>query len=305
MFLGRTFATVVSDTHVRKDLRMTTARVHRAASADGTEIAGQVLGDGPPLVLVHGGPHDGDVAWYRLVSHLSGRFTCYLPSVRGRGLSADHPDHSPPRLEEDIAAFVDSVGEQVGVVAWSIGAPNAFGAAVRTDAVAAIAIHEPTVLSVMSEADLAQLFATFERVGAAATEGRLVDAMKDFHAMFASDDESASFDPDYFERCADVVAPLLRQVQDSVGYDGPRSTDPDVLAMIDVPVLLLRGERTELSTFYSDAERYVAQHLGAPPEQVVLGGVGHFAPLLAPDAVAGKLISFLEAAWEPAVRSRG
>jgi pimeloyl-ACP methyl ester carboxylesterase len=30
-------------------------RVQRAVSADGTEIAGHVFGQGPPLVLVHGG----------------------------------------------------------------------------------------------------------------------------------------------------------------------------------------------------------------------------------------------------------
>jgi pimeloyl-ACP methyl ester carboxylesterase len=73
-------------------------RIHRAASADGTEIAGRVQGHGPPLVLVHGVMGDGDIAWESLLHHLTDRFTCYLPSTRGRGLSADNPDHSPPRL---------------------------------------------------------------------------------------------------------------------------------------------------------------------------------------------------------------
>jgi hypothetical protein len=34
--------------------------VHRTISADGTEIAGRVHGQGPPLVLVHGGLGDGE-----------------------------------------------------------------------------------------------------------------------------------------------------------------------------------------------------------------------------------------------------
>lgn len=62
--------------------------IHRAVSADGTEISGRVHGQGPPLVLVHGALHDGDIAWSALVSHLTERFTCFLPSLRSRGLSA-------------------------------------------------------------------------------------------------------------------------------------------------------------------------------------------------------------------------
>ena len=95
---------------------MTEERIHRAVSADGTEIVGRVVGQGPALVLVHGGIGDGEFAWDALLPHLADRFTCYLPSTRGRGLSADNPDHSPPRLQEDINAFVDSIGEPVCLV---------------------------------------------------------------------------------------------------------------------------------------------------------------------------------------------
>jgi hypothetical protein len=44
---------------------MTDERIHRAVSADGTEIAGRVQGQGPALVLFHGGIGDGDIAWRR------------------------------------------------------------------------------------------------------------------------------------------------------------------------------------------------------------------------------------------------
>ena len=98
---------------------MNEKRIHRAVSADGTEIAGRVVGEGPALVLVHGGIGHGDLAWEALLPHLTDRFTCYLPSTRGRGLSSDNPDHSPARLEEDVTAFVDSIGEPVCLVGWS------------------------------------------------------------------------------------------------------------------------------------------------------------------------------------------
>ena len=80
-------------------------RVQVAISADGTEIVGRVRGQGPPLVLVHGGLGDGEVAYEALVPHLADWFTCYTPSTRGRGLSGDNPDHSPPRLQEDVTAL--------------------------------------------------------------------------------------------------------------------------------------------------------------------------------------------------------
>ena len=59
-------------------------RIHRAVSADGTEIAGRVQGHGPPLILVHGAYGDGEIAWKALLPYLTDRYTCYLPSTRGR-----------------------------------------------------------------------------------------------------------------------------------------------------------------------------------------------------------------------------
>lgn len=100
---------------------MSTDRIHRAVSAAGTEILGRVHGQGPPLVLVHGGLEDGDLCWASLLPALRDRFTCYLPSRRGRGLSGDSDDLSPERLVEDVTAFVDSIGPPVGIVGESDG----------------------------------------------------------------------------------------------------------------------------------------------------------------------------------------
>ena len=144
---------------------MTGDQIHRAVSADGTEIAGRVQGQGPPLVLVHGPVHDGDIAWGALLPLLTDRFTCYLPSLRGRGLSGDNPDHSPPRshFQEDVNAFVDSIGEPVYLMGWSDGGSLALGAAAHSDAVAAVAAYEPAVWTLMREDDLARFGAAIEQ----------------------------------------------------------------------------------------------------------------------------------------------
>lgn len=64
---------------------MTEDRIHRTRSDDGNEIAARVHGDGPPLVFVHGGLGDDQLGWASVVPWLTGQFTCYTMSTRGRG----------------------------------------------------------------------------------------------------------------------------------------------------------------------------------------------------------------------------
>jgi pimeloyl-ACP methyl ester carboxylesterase len=279
---------------------MTDERIHRAVSADGTEIAGRVRGRGSALVLVHGGIGDGDVAWKALLPHLTDRFTCYLPSTRGRGLSSDNPDHSPPRLEEDVTAFVDSIVEPVCLVGWSGSGAWVLGAAACSGSVAAVAAYEPGVVSVMREDDLARTFATMEQIGMAAADGRLEDAVRAFAPWICTDDEIAALEEtDFYERWAGCVPAMLRFVEQDAAYEGPRSTDPEVLETVSAPVLLLRGQQTLLGTWFADAAQHIAQHV-ADAHVRELPGIGHFAPLLAPAPLADELIRFFESVRQPA-----
>ncbi|WP_436497144.1 alpha/beta fold hydrolase [Actinokineospora sp. HUAS TT18] len=277
-------------------------RIHRAVSADGTEIAGRVRGQGPPLVLVHGGIGDGEFAWAALLPELTDRFTCYLPSTRGRGLSADNPDHSPPRLTEDVTAFVDSIGAPAHLAGWSGSGAWVLGAAAHSDSVAAVAIYEPALIPVMGQDDLAQTFATMERVGAAAAAGELVEAMREFTPWICNDEEiTALRRTDFFDRWAHGIPAMLRFIQHDAAYEGPRSTDTEQLALITAPVLLLRGRQTRLGTFFTDSVRFIAQHV-ADSQVWELPGLGHFAPVLASQSVAEELITFFEAAYAPEPR---
>jgi pimeloyl-ACP methyl ester carboxylesterase len=279
---------------------MTDTRIHRAVSADGTEIAGRVQGTGPALVLVHGGIGDGELAWDAMLPHLTNRFTCYLPSTRGRGLSGDHPDHSPPRLEDDVTAFVESIGERVYLVGWSGSGAWVLGAAARSDSVAGMAAYEPGLMPVMGAADLVRTLSTIEQIGAAAAEGRLVDALRVFAPWICTDEEvDALGQTPFFERWAGDVPAMLRFIQHDASYEGPRATDPVSLGRITVPVLLLLGRQTRLSAFFSGSARFIAQHV-ADAHVWELPGVGHFAPVLAPESVAEELITFFEPARQPA-----
>lgn len=276
---------------------MTDTRIHRAVSADGTEIVGGVQGDGPALVLVHGGIGDGEFAWDALLPHLTDRFTCYLPSTRGRGLSSDNPDHSPQRLEDDVTAFVDSIGEPVNLVGWSGSGAWVLGAAARSASVAAVALYEPAVISAMGPDDLARTFATIQQM---ASNGLLVDAARAFAPWICNDDEVAALErTDFYQRWAGGVPAMLRFVQGDGSYEGPRPTDPETLAQVAAPVLLLQGQRTRLATWFTDAAQHIARHV-ANSQICELPGLGHFAPVLAPASIADELITFFESVRAPA-----
>lgn len=118
---------------------MSNQRTHYVATTDGVSIGGTVHGEGPPLVFLQGAVGDGDLDWNRVVKHLTGRFTCHLPSMRGRGLSGDHPDLSPGRRAEDILSYIDSIEQPTGLVGWSGGANPALAVAAQSGAVDAVA----------------------------------------------------------------------------------------------------------------------------------------------------------------------
>jgi pimeloyl-ACP methyl ester carboxylesterase len=94
---------------------------------------------------------------------------------------------------------------------------------------------------------------------------------------------------------------MLRFVQQDAHYEGARSTDADMLGRVTAPVLLLRGRQTVLDTFFADAARHIAQHVPDPHVRG-LPGVGHFAPLLAPDRIARELIPFFASVQQEAAR---
>ncbi len=274
---------------------MITDRIHRTVSADGTEIAGRVHGQGPPLVLVHGRLEDGELSWNALRPLLTDRFTCYALSTRGRDLSADHPDLSPGRLVEDVVAFVDSLGEPVGLVGHSSGAGLVLGAAAEATSVVGVAAYEPVVPAVISEDDVARVQAAMVRHADAAAEGRYADAARILfdESPMATDDEVAAMTAlGHFDAMARYVPVSLRELEQAATSETPDFSDPTVLGQISAPVLLLHGERT--APFATDSLRHLDPHL--PDSEVrEVPGAAHFGPLLAPEAVAAELTRFFTA----------
>jgi pimeloyl-ACP methyl ester carboxylesterase len=276
---------------------MDTERVHRAVSDDGTTIAGRVCGQGPPLVLVHGAIADGESEWGALLPYLTERFTCYIPSGRGRGLSDTHPDLSREAHVRDVTAFVDSIGEPVGMVAVSGGGMYALGAAARTPAIRALVAREPVVFEVMTDEYRARYARAVDRMAAAAERGLVTEALEPFVELIANDEEAAAFseDADGIEAAGRYLQVDIENFREAIAFSGPSPTDAAVLGRIAAPVLLLLGTRTP--TLFTDGVRYAAQHIPDATAREI-PGTGHFGHLMYPERDAAEVIPFLDAVFQ-------
>jgi pimeloyl-ACP methyl ester carboxylesterase len=276
---------------------MSTQRTHHVTTTDGVTIGGTVHGQGPPLVFLQGIIGDGDLDWGRVVGHLSGRFTCYLPSLRGRGLSGDHPDLRLGRIIDDVVTYVESIGEPTGLTGWSGGGSWALVAAAQSDTVSAVAPFEPGVLSLMDEQDQAVIGGAVARTGELAAKGKLAAAARAFAAFPFNDVEIAAMEEaGYFEAAGRYVPNLLKLLQKAMESDDP-TADPAVLGAIQAPVVVLLGSDTK--PIFPVSARYVTDHVPNAQVQEV-PGAGHAAPLTHPEALAEALTEVFAPAQQPA-----
>jgi pimeloyl-ACP methyl ester carboxylesterase len=117
---------------------------HSVTSADGTGIGLLTSGDGPPLLLVHGGM--GCIAsWRPAWPALTGRWRVTAMDRRGRGTSGDTAPYDVRREFEDVAAVAASLAGNgaVDVFGHSFGAICALGAAANGAPVRRLALYEP------------------------------------------------------------------------------------------------------------------------------------------------------------------
>ena len=114
-------------------------------SKDGTAIAYDQAGNGPPLVLVDGALNSRAFGLNGpLAAVLADRFTVITYDRRGRGGSGDTPPYAVQREIEDLAAIIDAAGGQACVYGISSGAGLALETACAVPAkVAKLALYEP------------------------------------------------------------------------------------------------------------------------------------------------------------------
>jgi len=153
--------------------------VQTVTSKDGTRIAFERMGNGPPLVIVDG------ALCYRasgpsrpLAGLISRQFTVFIYDRRGRGDSGDTAPYSVDREIDDLAALLQEAGGSASVYGISSGAALALEAANRGLPITRLALYESPCIVDDTHAPMpADFLARLQRVVA---ENRRGDAVKMF-----------------------------------------------------------------------------------------------------------------------------
>jgi pimeloyl-ACP methyl ester carboxylesterase len=122
--------------------------IKKVQSADGTSIAFETAGNGPPVILVGGAFCDRSalVSGTPLAALLAPRFTVFSYDRRGRGDSEDTPPYAIDREVEDLAALITVAGGSAFVFGNSSGALLALDAAAQHHTIPKLACYEPPVV---------------------------------------------------------------------------------------------------------------------------------------------------------------
>jgi pimeloyl-ACP methyl ester carboxylesterase len=115
--------------------------MNTARSQDGTSIAYDAVGDGPPLVVVVGAFCDRN-SKASLAAGLSTAFTVHQYDRRGRGDSDGDPGDAIEREVEDLAAVIDAAGGEAFVFGDSSGGALAIEAAAAGVGIRKLAVYE-------------------------------------------------------------------------------------------------------------------------------------------------------------------
>jgi pimeloyl-ACP methyl ester carboxylesterase len=119
------------------------ATFETVTSADGTPIAVERKGGGPPVILI-GGAFNDRSAVAGLAAAQPPDFTAVTYDRRGRGDSGDSANYAVEREIEDLAAVIAQTGGTAGVFGHSSGAVLALEAAQRGVGIGKLAAYEPT-----------------------------------------------------------------------------------------------------------------------------------------------------------------
>lgn len=206
-------------------------------SADGTVIAYERTGDGPPLVVTVGAFCDRKT--FVPPASLTARFTVCTYDRRGRGDSGDTPSYSPELEVADLAAVIEAVtgpGSGAFVYGHSSGGALALRAAGHGGPVAAVASYEAPYI-IPGTRKLAQ--DPVGRINEMVAAGNRADAVR----YWMTDVTGAP--AEILPRLENSPAwPALQALAHTLPYDlalGGEGIPVDYLAKITVPALVLGG----------------------------------------------------------------
>jgi pimeloyl-ACP methyl ester carboxylesterase len=228
-------------------------------SAGDIEMYVEVEGDGPDLVLLHGGGGTvDDLAGLRAALRNGRRLI--VPEQQGHGRTPDVGDLRYARMAADTATMLDGMGVRAAdLVGWSDGG----------------------IIALMVARDRPDLVGHVVAIGANVDSDGAPEPMSPQATAWFAGATPADLD---FDMSDERKAKLL-----AMWHAGPEITVAD-LARVALPVLLISGDR-DLVTL----EHTLAMFHALPDAQLaVIPGANHHVPQTKPDAVAAIVEEFLE-----------
>lgn len=253
-------------------------------SVDGTTIAFDLVGSGPPLIMVSGAFNARSGSTRPLAIALQDRFTVINYDRRGRGDSGDTAPYAVEREIEDIDALIASAGGPSAVFGHSSGATLALMAAAHGSAISKLALYEPPFLVDESRPPLAADLP--QRLAALIAAGRRGDAVELYQT------EAVGMPTDVVAEMRNApFRPALEGIAHTLVYDativGDLKLPAELLASVMTPTMVIDGENSPPLLRHS--ARAVAEAL--PYGQgCTLAGQTHN---ISPDATAAALEDFL------------
>jgi pimeloyl-ACP methyl ester carboxylesterase len=242
-----------------------------ARSSDGTLVGCELLGEGPPLLLVHGSTADRN-RWAAVRDGLAARFRLHLMDRRGRGLSAEEAGdgYALEREADDIRALVVAIGPTVLMLAHSYGGACALEAATACDGIERMLVYEPAFGT--PEGPVFPDDALVDLDAALAADDREAALTAFFKRVLLLDDasvEAMRATPMWQARLA-AVHTLAREARAANAH----RVDRERMSRIGVPVRILLG--TETTPALTRAAHAAADAVPGA-ELVELPGHGHAA----------------------------
>lgn len=214
----------------------------KVTSRDGTPIAFDRLGEGPPVIVVCGAMCDRALM-RPIAEELATHFTVFNYDRRGRGDSGDTALYAVEREIEDIDALIVEAGGTALVYGHSSGAGLVLHAAAHGLPIAKIVLHDPPYAPDGDEKARRISREYGENLRAMLSEGRRGDAVELFMTLVGMPQEMVE-GMRHTLRWAELeaMAPTLAYDSEVMGDIGRDGTIPvDQAGRATVPALVLTG----------------------------------------------------------------
>lgn len=256
-------------------------------SRDGTSIAYERTGSGPPLVLVHG---TGDVHDFWDLSGVrtafAEYFTVYAIDRRGRGRSGDAAEYALEREAEDVAAVSDAIDEPVNLLGHSSGAIYSLEAALRTDNLQTLVLNEPPIAVGDHQLDVGEVVTEMKQLLDEGENEQVLNLFLEDVVQLTPEELDAVRSAPIWEAMVVAAQTLPRELRTVAEYE----FDAGRFAEMTTPTLVLSGGESD--RFFKDATKAVADAL--PNSRLVtFDGHAHEPMNTAPDRFVDEVLTFI------------